>query len=115
MEIKDFTQAMALQKELSAKLRTNVDKLVKEKAAPIADTLKQQEALLARAKAELANSEKEKELVLKRFDMKIQQRKATVEQLDKGLKEMKKNLKKQESSTKNPVQKRRTVRTKNKK
>ncbi len=105
MEIKDFSQAMALQKELSDKLVANVDRLRKEKAPSVAATVKEQERLVAQAKAELAASEKEKELAIKRWDLRVQQRKATVSRFEKGLKEMKKNVAKHEKASKKPASK----------
>ena len=92
MEIKDFKKAMALQKELSAKLASNVDKLRKEKAPTIAATIREQERLIAAAKKEVADSVKEKELALKRWDARVEKRQATVAYLEKGLKEMKKQM-----------------------
>ena len=100
MEIKDFSQAMALQKEISTKIMANIDKLHKEKAPSVAVTVKEQERLIAQSKAELAASEKEKELAVKRWDRRVQKRKATVERLEKGLKEMKKRIAEQEKVTK---------------
>ena len=92
MEIKNFKQAMALQKELSAKLVKNVEKLRQEKAPSIAATIKEQEILIANARTELDASTKEKELFIKRWDQRVQQRKATLAYLEKGLEEMKKNV-----------------------
>lgn len=100
MEIKDFSQAMALQKKLSAKLVTNVEKFRSKKAAPVAQTIKEQERLIANAKAEVATSEKEKALVIKRWDQRLQQRKSTVQRLEKGLKEIKKRVTEQEKAVK---------------
>lgn len=60
MEIKDFKQALELQKELSASLAANIEKLGKDKAPPVAETIKEQEQLLAQARAALKNSKKRK-------------------------------------------------------
>lgn len=92
MKIDDFNKAMELQKELSAKLTSNVEKLRKEKAPPIADTISDQERLIAQAKADLATTEREKELAMKRWDQRIEQRKAAVARLEDGLKRLKKRL-----------------------
>lgn len=92
MKIKDFEQAMELQKELSSKLMANIDKLRKDKAAPIADTISDQERLITQAKSELATSEKEKELAMQRWEQRIEQRKAAVTQLEDGLKLLKKRV-----------------------
>lgn len=115
MEIKDFSQAMVLQKELSAKLATNIDKLRKEKVGSVADTIKEQEELIARAKADLASSEKEKALAIKRWDMRVQQRQATVERLEKGLKVMQDNLQKVESTNKKQPPKEKSIQAAKKK
>ena len=96
MEIKDFKQALELQEELSANLAANVEKLGKDKAPPVAETVKEQEQLLAQARAELKNSEKERELAVKRWDQRIQKRKNAIELLQKGLEEMKQKIKKVE-------------------
>lgn len=114
MEIKDFSQAMALQKELSAKLVTNIDKLRKEKAASVADTVKEQERLIAQAKTELATSEKEKALAIKRWDQKVQQRQATVTRLEAGLKEMKKKVTEQEKASKKTAPTKKVIATRKK-
>jgi len=92
MEIKNITQAMKLQKELSAKLAANLDKLRGEKAPTLAATLREQEKLVVEAKNELANTEKAREVSLKSWDMKIEQRKVTVERMEKGLQDMKRKL-----------------------
>lgn len=117
MDIKNFSQAMALQKELSAKLVTNVEKLRSKKAPSVAATIKEQERLIAQAKAELVVSEKEKEHVVKRWDLRVQQRKATVERLEKSLKEMKKKVAELEKVRKKamPVSKSKKVVTSKKK
>ena len=92
MEIKDFNQAMALQKELAAKLTANVDKLRAAKAPSIAATVNAQERLVAQAKAELAASEKQKALAVKRLDQQVALRKAAVTRLETGLKDLNKRL-----------------------
>jgi len=94
MDMKDFRQAMTLQKELSGKLETIVGKLHKEKAPSVASTIKEQEALIARAKVELTTSEKEKEMAMSRWGQRVQLRKDTIKRLEQGLKEMQDNLKK---------------------
>ncbi|MBM9512260.1 hypothetical protein [Desulfogranum marinum] len=94
MEIKDFKQALELQKELSASLAANIEKLGKDKAPPVAETIKEQEQLLAQARAALKNSKKEKALAAKRWEQRIQKRETAVELLQKGLEDMKKRLKK---------------------
>ncbi len=99
MEIKDFNQAMELQKELSAKLMLKVKKLRSEKAPSVAVTVKEQQKLIAQAKAELTASEKEKKLLTQRWDLRVKKRKATVERLEKGLKEMRKKVAEQKKAT----------------
>lgn len=94
MEIKDFKQALELQKELSANLAANIKKLGNDKAPPVAETIKEQEQQLAQAGVKLMNSEKEKELAVKRWDLRIQKRETAVELLKKGLADMKKKIKK---------------------
>ena len=101
MKIEDFNQAMELQKELSAKLMGNIDKLLKDKAAPIADTIRDQERLITRAKAELATSEQERELAMQRWEQRIEQRKAAVTRLEDGLKILKKRVDELDKATKN--------------
>lgn len=86
MEIKDFNQAMERQKELSAKLMARIKKLQRKKAPSIAATVKEQKALIAQARVELAASEKEKELAIKSWDQRIKQRKSALALLEKGLK-----------------------------
>ncbi len=105
MEIKNFNQARALQQELSAKLETTIDSLTKEKAPPMAETVKEQERLIASAKVELETSEKERELAIKGWGLRVEQRKATVERLEKDLKELKERLEHQKQTTKKKVTK----------
>ena len=100
MEIKDVKQAMALQKELSSKLETIIDKIGKDKAPSVASTIKEQEALIARARIELTTSEKEKEIAMSRWGQRVQQRKDTIKRLEQGLKEMQENIKKIEKGRK---------------
>lgn len=92
MEMKNAAQALKLQKELSAKLSANLDKLRSEKGPTLAATVKEQEELIAEAKTELANSEKARKISLKNWDTRIKQRQATVDRLEKGLTEMKRKL-----------------------
>ena len=106
MEIKNFNQARALQQELSAKLETTIDSLTKEKAPPMAETVKEQERLIASAKIELETSEKERGLAIKGWGLRVEQRKATVKRLEKDLKEFKKRLEHQKLTTKkSPIKK----------
>lgn len=93
MEMKNMNEAMKLQKELTARLAANLDKLQSERAVTLAATVKEQEKLLAEARNELALSEKARENSLQYWDMKISQRKAAVERLEKGLEEMKRKVK----------------------
>jgi hypothetical protein len=90
MKAKDFNQALALQMDLSAKLVTNVDKLRKSKAPSVAATVKDQEKLIAQAKAELGTTEKDRTLAIKRWDQKVKRRKTTVGRLENGLNDLKK-------------------------
>ncbi|MCP4047392.1 MAG: hypothetical protein GY732_15555 [Gammaproteobacteria bacterium] len=100
MEIKNFKQAMKLQKELSAKLNDRVKKLHSEKAPSVAATIKEQEKHIAQARMELTASEKGKKQVIKSWDQRIKQGKATVERLEKGLEEMKEKVKEHVKVTK---------------
>lgn len=112
MEIKDFKQAMKLQQELSAKLETTVDRLTKKKAPPMAETVKDLDRLIASAMVELKTSEGERELAIKRWELRVEQRKATVERLEKDLKELKERLEHQKQTTKKKVTKKSPIKKK---
>lgn len=103
MEIKDFNQALEIQKELSAKLLANVDKLRKANDSSVPATVDELKRLISQAKVELEASEMEKERAIKQWDLRLQQRKASVERLTKDLKELEKKIAEQEKVTRRPV------------
>lgn len=100
MEIKDLNQAMALQKELSTLLQSNIEKLRDRKTVPVSRTLDEQKRLVSQAEAELAASKQEKARYIERLDLKIQQRTQAVERLQSGLDVIKKKIKEVDKSVK---------------
>ncbi|MCP5129696.1 MAG: hypothetical protein H6985_08965 [Pseudomonadales bacterium] len=92
MDIKDFSQAMAVQKELAASLKSNIEKLAPGRTSSLADTVAEQQALVDQARTDLATCEREQALSAKHWDLKVQQRRELLQSLDSGLKEMREKV-----------------------
>lgn len=92
MDIKNLQDAMKLQQELTRKLTQHIETLRKEKAPPLEALLKEKEQSLARLRADVEDTIKERELALNRWDQRIDQRKAALATLEKELADLKKQV-----------------------
>ncbi len=92
MDIKNLQDAMKLQKELNVKLNQRLEALRKGKAPSLDALIKEKEKSLTRLRSDVKNAAKERELAVKRWDQRIEQRQASVTSLENELVELKKQV-----------------------
>lgn len=90
MDIKTVQDALKLQQELSTKLTQQFEALHKGRKLKIADLLREKEKELDRVQKDVEAATKERDLVVNRWDQRIDQRKTTLKKLRTEIEELKK-------------------------
>jgi chromosome segregation ATPase len=107
MEIKNLEQALKLQQEYTARLMQGVDVVRTGKMPAMASLLKEKEQQIARAKAQVDATIKERDAAAGRWNERVNQCKASLSQLEVELSSLKEQLAVQKKPTKDtaPVRK----------
>lgn len=92
MDIKTVQDALKLQKELSTKLTQQFEALHKGRKLKIADLLREKEKELDRVQKDVEAATKERDLVMSRWDQRIEKRKAFLGSLEAEIAELKKHI-----------------------
>lgn len=92
MDIKTVQDALKLQQELSAKLTQQFEALHKGRKPTLAELLKEKEKELERVQKDLDVAINERDLVMSRWDQRIEKRKAFLGSLKAEIAELKKHI-----------------------
>lgn len=90
MDIKTAQDALKLQQELNSKLTKQFETLHKGRKLTVAALLKEKEKELGRVQKDVEIATKDRDLVMNRWDQRIEQRKATLNKLKAEIEELKK-------------------------
>jgi len=93
MDIKTLEQALKLQVDLTNRITQSLVTQRTGKMPSIETLLKEKEQLLARAKAEVETTIKERDAVVSRWDERVAQRKASADKLKTEMSDLNKKLK----------------------
>lgn len=89
MDIKTVQDALKLQQELNAQLTQQFETLHKGRELTVAVLLREKETELDRVQKDVEAATKERDLVISRWDRRIEQRQATLSRLRTEIEELK--------------------------